>query len=118
MANQLNETQYTDELRLLVVDHPAAAEVVPDVMGNIHTIVSPVRPTAARELAGSDILDLLTAKDHRCWQSDLPEKNAGNAAGQRTELRIDFQSPKTLGRRNSSWRCPIPNGLRATPPAS
>ncbi len=55
MANELDETQYTDELKLLVVDHPSTAEIIPDAAGKLHTLSAPVRPTVAREEPATDM---------------------------------------------------------------
>jgi hypothetical protein len=43
ISNELNETQCTDELKLIAVDHPRGVKVVPDTSGRIHTFAQRVR---------------------------------------------------------------------------
>ena len=100
MVNDLDETQYTDELRLLVVDHPLNTEVVPDASGHIHTIASPIRPTAARELPGTDVLDLIGAEGDRCWESALSHESGDGFARARSRPGVS-RNPRTPGKQ--SW---------------
>ena len=40
LVNERPETQYTDELKLIVVDHPPGTQVIPDRAGKVHVTVS------------------------------------------------------------------------------
>ncbi len=98
MANELNEIQYTDELKLLVVEHPVGTDVVPDVTGHIHTIASPVTPTCAFEPPGTDILGLVSEKDNRFWEGGLSDKSFSTGIGERKELILEFPKPQNAKR--------------------
>lgn len=98
MTNQLNETQYTDELKLLMVEHPIGTDVVPDVTGHIHTIASPVTPTSASKLPGKDILHLVNTKDDNFWESGPPGKSPGIAISGCEELILEFPKPQNAKR--------------------
>jgi len=93
VANELEETQYTDELRLLVVDHPAGLRVVPDTAGGLHTISSPQNLRAARDSNGTDITSVLSRKDCVTWQTDLDRVDPEVRESLREELTLEFPKP-------------------------
>ncbi len=93
VTNEVDETQYTDLMKLVVVDHPQGTAVVPGFAGDIHAISAPVAPTRASDKAGRDLVLLIGDKDWKFWQtreSDL-EKAAGE--GWRDELVFEFPKP-------------------------
>jgi len=49
VANELREEEHLDEVKLLVVDHPAGTEIVPDLSGRMHVLSSPVEPQEATD---------------------------------------------------------------------
>jgi len=98
IVNELNETQYTDELKLLVVEHPVGTDIMPDVTGHIHTIASPITPTSASELPGTDILHLVSEKDNRFWEGCLSDKSFNIGIGERKELILEFPKPQNAKR--------------------
>jgi len=98
MANELNEIQYTDELKLLVVEHPVGTDIMPDVTGHIHTIASPITPTSASEPPGTDILGLVSEKDNRFWEGGLSDKSFSTGYGERKELILEFPKPQNAKR--------------------
>ena len=75
ITNEVDETQNTDELKLLVVDHPPAIRPIPDEQGGIHTVVNPVAPLSARDGKGRDILPLVQSEDGTFWQTRIEEKD-------------------------------------------
>ena len=93
VTNEVNETQYTDQLKLIVVDHPQGTIAVPEFAGGIHAIPAPVSPSRADDRGGRDLMPLIGEKDWKFWQtreSDL-EKAAGE--GWRDELVFEFPKP-------------------------
>ena len=52
IANEGDETEYTDELKLLVVDHPAGVGAVADEQGRVHTLTHPCPPVKAADGRG------------------------------------------------------------------
>ena len=55
VTNERRETDYTDELVLLAVDHAAGTRVVPDVKGALHVVAKPLAPGASRSYGGDTI---------------------------------------------------------------
>lgn len=71
LSNQVDETQYTDELKLLVVDHPKNNDVVPDYEGNFLTLGKTFSPILAVDQEGNDILKFVIKDDLLSWRSDF-----------------------------------------------
>ena len=55
VKNDRPETDYTDELTLLVADHPRATRAVPDATGTVHVVGEGVRPISTSEFGGDTI---------------------------------------------------------------
>jgi hypothetical protein len=89
LRNEVPETQYTNVLELLVVDHKAARVAV-DSEGKVYTLPSIQPPAAASDHFGHDLLHWLAATDGRIWESE-PETDA--SAGVREDIRITFNKP-------------------------
>jgi hypothetical protein len=94
LTNEVDETQHTDELKLLVVDHPAGTEVVPDERGVLHTVSSPEPPLSARDRLGRDLLPLVATGDVYFWESQLEGRDDAWDAALREELTFEFPRPK------------------------
>ncbi len=94
LTNEVDETQHTDELKLLVVDHPAGTQVVPDETGVLHTVSSPELPISARDRLGRDLLQLLAPDDAFFWESQLQGRDDAWDAVLREELTFEFPRPK------------------------
>lgn len=93
VANELAETEYTDEIRLLVVDHPAGLKVVPDAAGGLHAVASPRDLRSARDSRGTDITGALSRKDRVLWQTDLDRVDPQVRESLRDELTLEFPKP-------------------------
>ena len=48
VRNEVEETQYIDELSLLAIRHDDDKEVIPDLNGNFYQIKDPQTPLSAR----------------------------------------------------------------------
>lgn len=99
LANELRETEYTDELRLLVVDHPAGLTVFPDAEGGLHAISAPQSASSARDSRGADISGMLAGRDLVVWQTDLDRVDPQVPESLRDELTLVF--PKPAGARTA-----------------
>lgn len=93
VTNEVDETQYTDDLKLFVVDHPEGTVAVPDFAGGIHTVSAPVSPRRARDKSGRDLMPYVGAKDWIYWQTRASDLEAAGGDGWRDELVFDFPKP-------------------------
>lgn len=91
VRNELEETQYTDLLELMVVDHPAGYRVITDEWGKFHTISDTMAPLTARDHMGNDLLHWVVEKDRKIWEA-LPIADAGGNV--RTEIVLTFPKPR------------------------
>jgi hypothetical protein len=99
ITNEVDETQFTDEMKLLVVDHPAGAKAVADEDGRVHTLSDPRPPIRAVDGRGRDILPRVVRNDEIFWITKTWEKNADRKEDLRDELLFEF--PKPAGARTA-----------------
>lgn len=92
LANELDETQFTDELKLVAVDHAPGLKVAPDFGGRFHTFARPLPPAKAVDREGRDILPFVAENDRVFWVSRLDEKSPDDPV-MRDELIIEFPKP-------------------------
>lgn len=97
IANELEEREHTDELKLIVVDHPEEALVVPDAAGGLHAIVSPQTALKATDDAGRNIAPLVAASDGYFWTGHPEMIDPEKSATFRDSLTFEF--PKPVGAR-------------------
>ena len=69
LADELDETDYTDSLELIVVDHAPGSQVGIDGDGGLHTLNRPRAAAEARDDTGADLRPWLEARDHRVWEA-------------------------------------------------
>jgi hypothetical protein len=93
MRNERQETQYTNQLTLLVVDHPAGTRLVPDPRGALYALDHLKPPTAAVDYANRDILNLVTSQDGAFWQSDLSDGTFNGEKNFRDGVILTFRVP-------------------------
>lgn len=98
MTNELDETEYTDELKLVVVDHPWDVRVAPDTSGGILTISNPIAPARAYDREGRDLSVYVSENDLRVWVSKDQEKIPGRKEELKEELIFEFPKPKKTSR--------------------
>lgn len=94
IANELDETDYTDELKLVVVDHPKGVKVAPDVAGQIHTFAQPHAPLRAVQNGEKDISTLVSGRDSKVWKSGYEDRSSPSDQGLREELIFEFAKPR------------------------
>src|SRR5262249_53145735 len=71
LTNEVDETQHTDSLALLVVEHAADELAVMDYQGQPHLIRRVNEPVSARDEDGHDLLPFLKANDGVSWTPEL-----------------------------------------------
>jgi hypothetical protein len=98
IANEAQETQYTDELTLLAVDHPKNMSVFAGSDGVIRTIRNVVPPISARDLKGREFREAVAAPDGLMWSSNPFDKNPDNPEDLRAGIVIQFPKPRDAER--------------------
>ena len=93
VTNERLESDYWNELGLLVVDSPPDVKVIPDSRGDLHTIASPVPPRTCFDFEGKDALVQVLDEDSLLWESDLPSKDFTKDENLRDGLLLEFQKP-------------------------
>ena len=93
MTDEGQETEYTNEMKILSVDAPNGATVIPDFKGGIHTISQEVKPVRCVDFNSNDRLSEVLSEDKRYWQSDLNAKDFTQSSGLRDGLVLEFPKP-------------------------
>ncbi len=94
LTNELEETQHTDELKLVAVDHAPGVTVAPDLMGRFLTFSDPRPPLSAVDRkTGRDILSFVATNDRAFWLSDLEGRDPDGDGEFRDELVFEFPKP-------------------------
>jgi hypothetical protein len=93
VTNEVDETQYTDELKMVIVDHPANVSAVPDEGGTVHAIAAPHPPTLASDSRGRDIRPLVAENDWVYWQTRDRDVDPGLTSGTKEQLTFTFPKP-------------------------
>lgn len=93
LTNEVNETQYTDEFKLCVVDHPQEVDVIQDAEGNFYTVAALQKPLRVVDHRDEDLQQWLSEKDLLFWESDVLSKDPANPADLRDTLFLTFPKP-------------------------
>jgi len=71
LANLVDETQYTDRLDLLTLDHATGERALATSDATLVVVGPSQAPLSAGDLDGSDCLRLVSAVDQQAWKTDL-----------------------------------------------
>lgn len=63
LTNEVDETEYTDQLALIVTEHPVGTRVFPDAEGKLHVVSSGSKPSSWRQQ------DLVSAPARTTWNA-------------------------------------------------
>ncbi len=91
IANEVQETQFTNLVELRVVDHPPGTRVAADEWGNLHTLQDLQPPESARDHTGRDLLLWLETTDRLIWEPEAVPDADGNL---RHDIVITFPKPE------------------------
>jgi len=94
VRNEVPETQYLDEMKLVVVDHPKRTEIVTNLAGELHTISNPQKPILAIDENGNDLIRFVEKNDYTFWQTKLPVLNYDSLNNLRHQLTFSFPRPQ------------------------
>ena len=98
MRNETDETQYTDELKLIVIDHPEYTSTVPDINGNFSIYEIAQSPFSVTDESGKDITIFFKSRDNVQWQTEMPEDENYKTDRLKHELKFKFPKPKNAKR--------------------
>jgi hypothetical protein len=91
VTNEVNETQFTNSMELLVVDHRAGTRFEMDEFGKLHGVSNALPPVSARDQSGKDLVPWLRASDDLIWEPLPPMDPAGAV---RQEIVLTFPKPR------------------------
>jgi len=94
ITNEVDETQYTDEVKLVIVDHAPGARIVSDALGKMHTVSNPLPPRRAFDGKGRDLLPAVGANDWKYWLNRTAEISRDTAGPPKEELVFEFPKPE------------------------
>lgn len=95
VTNEVNETQYTNSMRLFVVDHRPGTRFEMDEFGRLHDVTTTFPPVSARDQDARDLTSWLRATDDLSWEP-LP---AADPTGRvREEIVLTFPKPRDATR--------------------
>ncbi len=97
IKNELEETQFIDQVSLLAVDHAPGVQVVPSTSGELLTFPAPQTPLEARDDAGDDILNVIRNNDEKIWTSNPLGRNPDDPHAIRDGINFKFLHPKEAG---------------------
>ena len=75
VTDEGQETEYTNEVKILSVEAPNGVTVIPDFKGGMHTISQKVEPVRCIDFNGNNRLNEVLEEDKDYWQSDLNAKD-------------------------------------------
>lgn len=92
MRNETDETQYTDEMKLIVIDHPENTTIAPDINGKFSVFENALPPISVTDENGKDITLYFKNNDNIKWQTEMPEDE--NYITDRFNHELIFKFPK------------------------
>ena len=95
-----DETQYTDETKLLVVDHDPRALVAFGYDATLYSVYDLQTPLNVVERRQGDVTKFFTVQDGASWQSKLPTDSTYKREPLRDQLTLAFPRPR--GARNAA----------------
>ena len=94
LTNEVDETQHTDSLALLLVEHDADELAVMDYQGVPHLMRRLNGPVSARDETGRDLLPFLKANDGVSWTPELVSMTRRlPLADVRNHVTVEFERP-------------------------
>jgi hypothetical protein len=94
IKNEVPETQYIDEMGLIVADHPVNSSVYPDLDCSLSAFEKPMPVISANDEFGNDITGFVTANDSIFWQTQLPFDSTKINSELRHKLTFLFAKPE------------------------
>ncbi len=99
VKNEVPETQYIDQMSLLVVDHQEGTEVYADLECNISTVKNTTEVIYGKDEYNNEITDFVSNDDKIFWQTQLPFDTTKINSNLRHQLTFAF--PKPVNKQNA-----------------
>lgn len=93
LANEARETQLTDRLELVLVDHDPWVRALSTHDARPVLVSAAAAPTEARDLDGAEVTALVRADDRATWATDLDAAAARTPAPRREGVVATFPAP-------------------------
>ncbi len=93
LINELQEIEYLDEVKLLVVDGPEGVPVVPVPGGRFRTLTSPLAPVRATDLGGATVLEQVSSRGDEAWAGNPFARDPEHPSRSREGLLLEFPRP-------------------------
>ena len=93
VRNELNETDFIDQLAVVAVDHDSGVGVAPDPDGHLHALGRLLEPTRATDLAGRDVLPRIRRTDGWRWESLPRHRDPADTTELRDGIMLVFPRP-------------------------
>jgi hypothetical protein len=91
MQNETEETQYTDEMKLLVFDHPPRTIISPDYSGRMTGYRRTIPPIAVTDEHHQDLMKFFQSRDDVRWETRLPADSSQVPTDLRHHLTFTFK---------------------------
>jgi hypothetical protein len=98
ITNELEETQFVDELKLIVVDHPVGTALYPSFDGKLHLLSSLIHPKSAQDKDGHNITNDLNEKDDLAWISNPFNRDPDKLGDARDWVELAFDKPSEISK--------------------
>lgn len=95
VRNEVEETQYINEMSLLCIKHDPDKQVYPGINGNFYQIKDPIKPLAAFDEKGTDLKKVVSYDDQLFWQTKMPVNSYLLNKNYRQTLTFVFPKPDT-----------------------
>lgn len=94
LTDDLPETEYVDDLKLLVVDHPKGTKVIPTFDGRFCSLSNLQKPLFARDYRNNNVLQMVAFNDDVCWVSNPLGRNPNQKSDVRDGIELSFTLPR------------------------
>ena len=93
VRNEVEEIQYLDQMKLLVIDHAPGEKIIPDVFGSMHIVSDDISPLSVRDETGRNLIPFFEGRDDVAWQTYLPRDDSYKREDLRHTLTFEFPRP-------------------------
>jgi hypothetical protein len=93
VRNQMREVEHLDSVKLLVVDHAPASEVVPAMDGSLYEVRGAAAPRLALDATGANLAPQLARDDGQSWVEAPIGRDPESPASRRASAVLEFARP-------------------------